>query len=160
MDILQDYIFQLYRLSSPYIPLLISTTHRLQSYLSTLPLQNLNTLFTTAPDLTSLALLLLILFLSVKFLNMLRRAFISWLVFWIKVGFWAVVILLGVVVWQRGPEQAFRDLGFLWGEGEQVWKMEKRRWEDAAMKGGRGGAGFGSQGGGYRRSGYRGRRGW
>ncbi|KAI9711604.1 MAG: hypothetical protein M1812_007126 [Candelaria pacifica] len=102
-------------------------------------------------------------FLSVKFLNMLRRAFISWLYFWIKLGFWGVLVLAGVLVWQRGPEQAFRDLGFLWGEGEQVWKMEKRRWEEAAMNGangGRAGAGFGSQRGGYKKGAYGGGRGW
>lgn len=92
-----------------------------------------------APDMGTLVLLAIVLFISIKFLDILRRTILGWIKMVLKLGMWVLVAAVGLYVWQRGLEQSLEDfgwaLGFIAGlenEGERIGSMKaSRRVRDA-----------------------------
>ena len=78
--------------------------------------QPLASLLTSSmPDLVSVLLLILILFLTLKVLDYARRIIVFWVVLVVKVVFWAVVLGGSYWVYQVGIERALANLGWFWG---------------------------------------------
>jgi hypothetical protein len=80
---------------------------------------------TQKPDLATLALLLLIIFLS---LNMLLSTVMFWLRLATKILFWGSLAIVGLWMWTRGPEGILQDLAY-WG---RAWTEEYRYFTDRA----------------------------
>ena len=93
----------------PYILPFLSYTSILKAY--TAPLINA---LTQKPDLATLALLLVIIFLSLKILNMLLSTVMFWLRLAARILFWGSLAIVGLWMWTRGPEGILDDLGY-WG---------------------------------------------
>jgi Nuclear pore assembly and biogenesis len=64
----------------------------------------------TSPSLTSLVLLLIILFLSLRILGMLYRAVVFWLTIAVKIALGFGIVFLSVWIYTRGPEGFINDL--------------------------------------------------
>ena len=97
--------------------------------LYTLSNNALQSLSSDAPDLLTLGILALVLLVTLKALDYLRRTIIYWISVAIRLGMWASIIGVGLYVSQRGIEQSFEDFGWVWGlfaglgeEGERVGK--------------------------------------
>jgi hypothetical protein len=96
-------------------------------------------IFLDAPDMATLVLLAVMLLVSLKLLNMLRKTIIYWVSVAVRLGMWIVVAAVGVYVWQRGVEQGMEDLGWMIGfmaglesEGERIGNAKaSRRSRDA-----------------------------
>ena len=108
---------------------------------------------TTKPDLASIVLLLVVLFLSLKVLGMLLNTVLWWVRLVFRLAFWGGIVGVGLWVWIRGAEGVVGDLQSLSG----VWAEEYRYWQEKAgaqggggMGGGLGGTGRGNQQGGGR----------
>lgn len=92
-----------------------------------------------APNLTTLALLAVLLFISLKLLNILRKTLLYWIGLVIRLATWGLVAAVGLYVWHRGVEQSMEDLGWIIGflaglenEGENIGNAKAaRRTEDA-----------------------------
>jgi hypothetical protein len=125
----------------------IRTTY-LEPYLIT-PLSRL--LASSTPDLVSVLLLLVILVVSLKVLDYVRRVIMFWVMLAVRVVFYGSVVALGCYVYSVGLEKAGRDLGWLlgvlWGFGEEVLAGV----ESGRSPSGRPGAGGYGYGYGYRR---------
>ncbi|KAJ5777326.1 Nuclear pore assembly and biogenesis protein APQ12 [Penicillium odoratum] len=67
------------------------------------------------PDLLSVFMLVVILFISLKILDYARRLVMFWVMLAFRLVFWGSLIGLGLYVYQVGVENAGRDLGWLWG---------------------------------------------
>jgi hypothetical protein len=114
----------------PYILPFLSYTSILKAY--TTPLLNA---LTQKPDLATLALLLLILFLSLKILNMLLSTVMFWLRLAFRVLFWGSLAIVGLWMWTRGPEGILEDLGY-WGRAwTEEYKYFTERSEQRMAKG-------------------------
>lgn len=81
------------------------------------------------PDLASIALVLLILFLSLKVLNMLWQAVMFWVRLATRIIFWGGAIVLVLWVVNRGMDGAIEDIGH-W---TRVWSGEYDYWKDQAQ---------------------------
>jgi hypothetical protein len=68
-------------------------------------------LSTTSPSLTTIALLLIIFFISLRLLDMLWRAFMFWIRLATRIVFWGSIAILGCWIWARGPEGVIEDIG-------------------------------------------------
>ncbi|KAJ5946478.1 Nuclear pore assembly and biogenesis protein APQ12 [Penicillium verhagenii] len=81
------------------------------------PLSSLLTYTNSAqmPDLVSVFMLVVILFISFKVLDYARRLVMFWVMLAFRLLFWGSLLGLGVYVYQVGVENAGRDLGWLWG---------------------------------------------
>lgn len=87
-----------------------------------------------APDMTTLALLAIMLLVSLKVLNMVRKTIVYWISMAMRLTMWGLVAAVGVYVWQRGVEQSMEDLGWVIGfvaglenEGEQIRNLKASR---------------------------------
>ena len=101
------------------------------------------------PDLATLALLLIILFLSLKILNILVQTLLFWLRLAKRIAFWGGLLGLGVWMYTRGPEGVGEDLGYWWS----VWNQDYQYWserERVARMTRQGQRGMGPGMGGYR----------
>ncbi len=105
--------------SNPVASMATTMRGRLQPLLSKL---------TTAPDLATLALLLIILFLSLKILDMLRRAVMFWVALAIRAVTWGTVIFGILWVFNRGVDGVVQDVEYY----TRFFFAEWRRWEDQA----------------------------
>ncbi|KAL8745738.1 MAG: hypothetical protein Q9190_002146 [Brigantiaea leucoxantha] len=133
MDMLQDHFPQIFNLYSQYYhpyaaylrplrrALYLSQSYFYRYLFPTLyPFYVLShrlvaSLLTETPSLATLALLAVVLVLSLKLLDMLRRTIIYWISVALQLTMWAAVALLGLYVYQRGVEQSLEDLGWLIG---------------------------------------------
>ena len=86
------------------------------------------------PDMATLALLAVLLLMSLKLLNVLRKSIVYWISVAIRLVTWTLVLAVGVYVWQRGLEQSLEDvawvLGFVAGlenEGERIGNAKASR---------------------------------
>ncbi|KXT04404.1 hypothetical protein AC578_3567 [Pseudocercospora eumusae] len=93
----------------------------LKSYL--LPLINQ---VSQKPDLATIALLLIILFISLKILNMLFQTVMFWFRMARRLVFWGGLVGLAVWMYTRGPEGAAADLQY-WYE---TWMGEYQHWKE------------------------------
>ncbi|KAI4248127.1 MAG: hypothetical protein L6R40_001216 [Gallowayella cf. fulva] len=86
---------------------------------------------TEQPSLASLALLAVLLLVSLKVMDMLRRTIIAWIAFAVRMIVYAGVMLMGLWVYQRGFEQSLEDVGWIVGLfaglGEQGEKVGQAR---------------------------------
>lgn len=103
------------------------------------------------PDLATIALLLVILFISLKLLNMLWQTILFWVNLARKVVFYGGLVGLGLWMYTRGAEGVQEDISY-WVE---VWTTERDYWrerERVARLGNQvrmGGGGYGGRGGGW-----------
>ena len=77
----------------------------------------------------SIALLLVILFVSLKLLDMAWRAMVFWLNLAAKIVFWASMVMLVTWIWTRGPDGFMgdmQDLVAFWSKEYHDTKMRAR----------------------------------
>ncbi|KAJ5687864.1 hypothetical protein N7536_010483 [Penicillium majusculum] len=67
------------------------------------------------PDLLSVLILIIILFVSVKILGYAYRVVMFWITLAFRLVFWGTIIGIGCYVYSVGVENAGRDFGWLWG---------------------------------------------
>ncbi|KAL8694355.1 MAG: hypothetical protein Q9218_000992 [Villophora microphyllina] len=76
-------------------------------------------LFTSAlteqPSLASLALLAILLMVSLKVMDMVRRTVIYWISLAIRLLMYLSVAVMGMWIYQRGVEQSLEDIGWIVG---------------------------------------------
>jgi hypothetical protein len=106
--------------------------YTLQSYLTPLllPLLNRAAVFAQdSPAIITVGLLLLVFVISLQILNLARRMIVFWTRILFQVLFYGGLVVLSMVVWQRGLGRTAGDLADWAVEIRQVWLMEYRRWE-------------------------------
>jgi hypothetical protein len=88
-----------------------------------------------SPDILTIVLLGVLLLISLKILELLRRAVVFWVRMFTRLAFWGSILVAGVYVWGRGWEGALED-GQRWGgEIAALWMREYRRYEAAQQDG-------------------------
>jgi hypothetical protein len=88
-----------------------------------------------SPDVLTIVLLGVLLLISLKILDLLRRAVVFWVRMFTRLAFWGSILVAGVYVWGRGWEGALED-GQRWsGEIARVWTREYRRYQAAQVEG-------------------------
>ncbi|KAI8941355.1 hypothetical protein NX059_002580 [Plenodomus lindquistii] len=152
MDMIQDYASLLPRLLPP------SLANTLLSVVTTglglirtvqMHLTPFLTRLVTQPDIASILLLLVALFISMKVLDMLYRAVMFWINLALRLVFWIGILGLGVWVYTRGTEGFVEDvtgLGEYWmgeykkysGEVESFKRQKEEQIRLQAAKKGRG----------------------
>lgn len=125
---------------TPYLRQFYSLTTTAQSYIYPLIDQ-----ITHKPDIVTIALLLVILFISLKLLDLLWQTVLFWLRLARRVVFWGGLVMLGLWLYTRGPEGVWADVQYwvdVWGQEKEYWK-DKDRIARMARQGGKvkGGAG-------------------
>jgi len=131
MDILQEYFLSaihLYNSADPYLQPLRNTFYTIQS--RTLPiltpyLDTLANYAANSPGLLMVALAVILLYLAKVVLAWIWRT----ILFWLRITFYAVVVLALAMAWKRGFEETGRDLGRWAGELGQFWMKEYERFE-------------------------------
>jgi hypothetical protein len=109
---------------TPYIRQAFGYALLLKSYLTPIIAQ-----ITSKPDLASIALLLVILFVSFKLLNMALQSVLFWFRMIKRVAFWVGLAALALWMYNRGPEGAVEDVQQLaetWTGEYQHWKEQER----------------------------------
>ncbi|KAJ9647790.1 hypothetical protein H2199_001565 [Coniosporium tulheliwenetii] len=127
MDLLQTWT---YHLLGYYTPAYLKPLYTLRDTLSS-TLSPLLTRVTTNPDLTSILLLLALLFLSIKILDAAARALLFWVRLAVRLAFWGALAVGGLWVWTRGVEGTVEDLESL----GRVWMGEYERFKEAGREG-------------------------
>lgn len=115
-----SYLIQSGYITPSYLRPFTAMTTVIKSYL--LPLINH---VAQKPDLTSIALVLIILFLSLKVLNMLWQAVMFWVRLATRIVFWGGAIVLLLWLFNRGVDGAIEDVGYwtrVWNGNYQYWK--------------------------------------
>ncbi|GAB7350825.1 hypothetical protein MBLNU459_g1359t1 [Dothideomycetes sp. NU459] len=126
MDVVQDwaaYILQSGYVTPSYLRPFMAISSTIQTYLIPAIERVIQ-----KPDLATIALMLLILFLSLKLLNMLWQAVMFWVRLATRIVFWGGLIVLGFWLANRGAEGAMEDVGYWTG----VWKSNYEHWKDQA----------------------------
>ncbi|KAL2067192.1 hypothetical protein VTL71DRAFT_1616 [Oculimacula yallundae] len=154
MDILQEYaptiLTTLQRLE-PYTRTPLSVLHTLYVRLSPVLTPYIDTLLSTlhtSPAILSLAAIILLLVIALQILSFVRRVMMFWFRMVMRLLFWAAVVLLCSVVWQRGVGRTGEDLGRWAGEVGRVWEREYKRWEGIQGRNGGAAGNMGNLGGG------------
>lgn len=81
------------------------------------------------PDLATIALLLVILFISLKILNMLYQTVIFWFRMARRIAFWGGLVALALWMYTRGPDGVAADMQYwyaTWNGEYQYWKDQER----------------------------------
>ncbi|KAJ5107419.1 Nuclear pore assembly and biogenesis protein APQ12 [Penicillium angulare] len=158
MDLLPENIQSL--LQHPAISYIrTSTQDQLSTHLSHLrsayvqpyiigPLSTFLTSTSTAamPDLLSVFMLLVILFISLKILDYARRVVMFWVTLAFRLVFWGSILGLGFYVYKVGVENAGQDLGWVWGVVMGFVEDFQARSANAANAGGASGSSWGRNG--------------
>ena len=101
------------------------------------------TQLSTSPDLATIAILVIILFISLKILNMLYRTIVFWVSLVTRLMFWTLILGFSLWIWQRGLQGAMTDAS-AWGE---TWSKNYDRFQqqelNARIANGAGAAGMG-----------------
>ena len=108
-----------YQTYSPYARQALSLLSTIRSYTTLLIDQ-----VTRKPDLATIALLLIVVFISLKVLDILWQALMFWVRMVRRVVFWGGLAVLGMWLWTRGPEGVVEDVGYWVG----VWQAERETW--------------------------------
>ncbi|KAI9038765.1 Apq12 family protein [Aspergillus affinis] len=85
------------------------------AYLDPFIIQPLANLLTNMPDLLSVFVLFLALFISLKILDYGRRMVMFWVTLALRLVYWGFIIGAGVYVYNVGLEKAAQDLGWFYG---------------------------------------------
>lgn len=84
-----------------------------------------------SPDVVTLLLLGVVLLVSLRVLDYIRRTLMFWINIAIRIGTFVLLAASVVYVWQRGVEQSLEDFGWLWGLieglGDEGQRMGDRR---------------------------------
>jgi len=126
------YLLTLYHHLHPYIRSATSLISTIQSNLTPVLLPALNRAATFAQDspaVITVGLLLLLLVISMQILNFARRIIVFWTRIMFQVLFYGGIVVLVMVVWQRGLGRTVGDLAEWAQEIKDVWWREYRRWE-------------------------------
>ncbi|KAL8795273.1 MAG: hypothetical protein Q9195_002284 [Heterodermia aff. obscurata] len=83
-------------------------------------------ILTDQPSFLTLVLLALVLFLSLKVLDVLRRTIIYWISIAVRLVIWGAIVGAGVYVYYRGVEESIEDAGYLLGV-LSGWESEGKR---------------------------------
>lgn len=83
------------------------------TYLDPYVVQPLAHLLASTPDLASVIVLVVVLFLSFKILDYTRRAVMFWVWLTMKMAWWFTIFSLGIYMYNAGWEKVARDLGFV-----------------------------------------------
>lgn len=103
------------------------------------------------PDLATIALLLVILFISLKLLNMLWQTFMFWFRMARRVLFYGGLIALGLWMYSRGPDGVQEDIQYwvqTWTQERDYWRERERVARAMGHDGRLAGSGRGRSGGG------------
>jgi hypothetical protein len=147
------YLLTLYQHLHPYIRSVNSLLFTLQSKLMPFLLPALNRVAVFAQDspaIITVGILLLLLVISMQILNFARRLIVFWTRIMLQVLFYGGIVVLVMVVWQRGVGRTVGDLAEWAQEIKDVWWREYRRWEGYQNQGrvrGAGGGRYGVRGG-------------
>ena len=120
---------------SPYLYQIYNAVYTVKSWI--LPLIDQ---VSRKPDLATIALLLIIIFVSLKIVDMLWQTVMFWIRMVRRLVFWGGLAALALWVWSRGPEGMLEDVRY-WS---QTWNKEYDHWKDKetvakmARQGGRG----------------------
>ncbi|PLB43923.1 hypothetical protein P170DRAFT_514222 [Aspergillus steynii IBT 23096] len=123
--------------------------HLRASYLDPFIIQPLANLLTNMPDLLSVFVLLLALFISLKVLDYGRRLVMFWVTLALRLVYWGFIIGAGVYVYNAGLEKAAQDLGWFYGlvkggvESFQNGAQGQGQAQSSASTGGYGGYSYG-----------------
>ncbi|CAG8110033.1 unnamed protein product [Penicillium olsonii] len=69
----------------------------------------------STPDLLTICLLAIILFISLKILGYAYRVVMFWVTLVFRLVFWGSLIAVGYHIYNVGPEKSYQDFGWLWG---------------------------------------------
>ncbi|KAG5294753.1 hypothetical protein I7I48_11411 [Histoplasma ohiense] len=146
MEGIQEYLISALQNVDTYIPSSLSlqvlsycsifSTHLhsiTRQYLQPYLLAPLQTLLSSPPDLASLLILALILFISLRVLDYARRIITFWVMLVFRLVFWGSVVgaayYVYVVGWERAAREAGWLLGLFQGFVEELWAsgVEGRR---------------------------------
>lgn len=125
-------LLSIYQTLDPYLRSANNMLYTLQSYLTPLllPLLNRAAVFAQdSPAIITVGLLLLLFVISLQILNLARRMIVFWTRILFQILFYGGLVVLSMVVWQRGLGRTAGDLADWAVEIQQVWLMEYRRWE-------------------------------
>ncbi|KAL8824658.1 MAG: hypothetical protein Q9191_004905 [Dirinaria sp. TL-2023a] len=86
----------------------------------------LQSLLTDTPSIFTLAVLAMVLIVSLKLLDMLRRTIIYWISVAIRLALWASIAGLGIYMYNRGVEQTVEDIGWVMGMFEGLGNEGQR----------------------------------
>ena len=78
------------------------------------------------PDLATIAVLLIIVFVSMKILDMLYQTVMFWLRLVRRIIFWGSLAVVAVWVYNRGPDGMADDVAYWW----QTWNKEHQYWKE------------------------------
>jgi hypothetical protein len=102
----------------------LTSAHSLYANMNSFITTITNRISTTSPDLKSIALVLIVLFISLKVLGMLYRAIMFWVKLIFRVAVFFSLGMIGVWMYTRGPEGALEDATH-W---KTHWETEYQRW--------------------------------
>jgi hypothetical protein len=97
---------------------------------------------TTSPDLASIALLIIILFFSLKILDMAWRVVLFWVQLAVRVVFWGALVLGSLYVWNRGVDGTVDDaqeLALYWADQYAYYQQQAEMARKLGAQGGGGG---------------------
>lgn len=80
------------------------------------------------PDLATIAILVIVLFISLKIMNMLYRTIMWWISLLTRLVFLTAVLMTGLWIWQRGFSGAANDataVGQKWQKHYQYWQQQE-----------------------------------
>ncbi|KAF2668025.1 hypothetical protein BT63DRAFT_403583 [Microthyrium microscopicum] len=126
MDILED--FRLRDVQSAFSHM--SSVHSALTSANAMITNLVQRVSSTSPSLGSIAMLLIILFLSLKLLGMLYRAVMFWVFLAVRIAFFGSLALAAMWMYTRGPEGAMEDIQYWSG----YWTGEYHRWERQAQR--------------------------
>ncbi|GAM87750.1 hypothetical protein ANO11243_057770 [Dothideomycetidae sp. 11243] len=142
MDDIQGYItslYSLYSMHSSTLRTVASSVNRFTLALQTYVLPPLDRLIRTLaakPDVASVLLLIVLIFVSLKLLNLLYQTVMWWIRLAFRLAYWSAII--GVVTWvvTRGSDGVAADVQRvvdLWNGEYQYWKARKDEpWADSS----------------------------
>jgi hypothetical protein len=105
----------------------LSTTQAFLTQITSFVLSILDPQSTVSPSWSTLLLLCVVLYLSLKVLDIIWRAVWFWISFFAKIVFWAGIAGAGLYVWNRGVEGSYGDLEYYaryWMEEYGMWQRQ------------------------------------
>lgn len=87
-----------------------------------------------SPDVPSVLLLLLLLFVGFKILDLAYRSIMFWIRLSIRLVFYTSIVVVGIWIWQRGADGVMADLSYVGREWNREYDGWKKRSEMAKVQ--------------------------